>query len=47
LLFTSGAVTIRATARRQLVVEELDHEILYRGVEFSAADPQTAVLSYQ
>ena len=44
---TSGAVATRATVARQLAVEELDHEVLDRGVELGAADPQPVVLSYQ
>jgi hypothetical protein len=38
---------IRTTVTRQLAVEELDYEVLYRGVELSTADPQPAELSGQ
>jgi hypothetical protein len=43
----SGVVAIGAIVAGQLAVERLGHEVLYRGVEPSAAGEQPAVLSDQ
>jgi hypothetical protein len=42
----AGISAIRASVVRQLAVEELHYEVLDRGFELGAADPQPAVQTF-